>query len=252
MSLSRKMETIRCYVEPIAVVSSSRFAAKEMVVYKVPTLDECIGMLPKAVGNYILSFTSFWIEFYLQNIKEKYGNKFVIEMMDRYLCCNKRFTTGCRCSRMEFRGRSKMNQEELVNALIFSIIGNYREKKYIPIAFECLLEEKKENKLKKEEILKTIAVGDMLRNNTAEKYYGEMYYLVVYVDENYYKVLTVRFWKNNDEYYVWLISNRTRKENRKKNKLIFTERMPKKIIKSRKTTMEIDFTLSDVEIYHQI
>lgn len=246
------METICCYVEPCAVVSSSRFAAKKMVVYKVPTLDECIGMLPKAVGNYILSFTSFWIEFYLQNIKEKYGNKFVIEMMDRYLCCNNRFATGCRCSRMEFRGRSKMNQEELVNAMIFSIIGNYREKKYIPIAFECLLEDKKESQIKKEEILKTIAVGDMLRNNTSEKNYGEIFYLVVHVDEKYYTVLTVRYWTNNDEYQVWLISNRSRRENRKKNKLIFTERMPRKIIKSHKTLMEIDFTLSSLEIYYQI
>jgi len=228
--------------------SSSRFAPKEVVVYKAPTLDECIGMLPKVVGNYILSFTSFWIEFYLQNIREKYGNKFIIELMDRYLCCNNRFAGGCRCFRMEFRGRSKLNQEELVNAMIFSIISNFREKKNIPIAVNWLLEYKKNNQLKKEEVLKTIAVGDVLRN-------GEKYYLVVYVDEKYYKVLTVHGLKNSFEsveLFVWLISNKIRRESRKKSKLVFTERLPSRIIISHKTGREIDFTLSDVEIYHQI
>jgi len=241
-------------MKPSSISSSySRFAAKEIVVYKVPTLDECIGMLPRVVGNYILSFTSFWIEFYLQNIREKYGNKFIIEMMDRYLCCNTRNPLGRRCcERMELRGRSKWNQDELVSKMIFSIISDYREKKNVQIAFHALLEEKRQSQMKKEDILRTITPGDLLRTTNEEHFYGQMYYLVVYVDKKYYKFLTVRCWLNNGEYHVWLISNRIRRENRQKNRLIFTERLQRGIVKSHKTTREIDFTLSDVEIYYQI
>ena len=132
--------------------------------------------------------------------------------------------------------------------MIFSIISNFREKKYIPIAVNWLLEYKKNNQLKKEEVMKTIVVGDVLRN-------GEKYYLVVYVDEKYYKVLTVHVLKNSFEsveLFVWLISNKIRRESRKKSKLVFTERLQSRIIISHKTGREIDFTLSDVEIYHQI
>lgn len=228
-----------------SISSHSKFAPKEMIVYKVPSLDDCIGMLPKAIGNYILSFTSFWIEFYLKNIKEKYGNKFVIEMIDNYLCCNDKNTIGCRCSRMEFRGRSKMNQEELASALIFSIITNYREKKYIPIAFKCSLEDKINNKIKKERILKSLAVGDLLRNN-------EILHLVINIDEKYYYTCNVKKWIHNDEYYVSIYSNKIRRENIEKNKLIFTERLARKTIKSHKTAREIDFTKPLMEIYFQL
>ena len=48
----REIETIYCYTKP-GLISSSRFAPKEVIIYKVPTLDECIGMLPKVIGNYI-------------------------------------------------------------------------------------------------------------------------------------------------------------------------------------------------------
>ena len=218
MSFPRRIETIFCYREPSSSMSSSsmgRFAPKEIVVYQVPSLDECIGMLPRTIGNYILSFTPFWIEFYLQNIQKKYGNKFLIEMIDKYLCCNNRdplLIQSC-CGRLEFRGRSKMNQEEIVNKLIFSIITNYREKKNIPIAFQYLLEDKKKEMVQKERILKSLKVGDILYNRN-----NHVYYLVIHVDEKTYRTCIIKFWIFNDEYYVWTITNKLRTENRTKNK----------------------------------
>jgi hypothetical protein len=245
---TREIKTICCYTEARIVSSSSKFAPKEMVVYKVPTLDECIGMLPRAVGNYILSFTSFWIEFYLQNIQKKYGNKFLIEMIDKYLCCNNRdpLTNHC-CGRMEFRGRSKLNQEEIINKMIFSIITNYREKKNIPIAFQRCLENKHKMIVKKENILSTLAVGDILRNDSRS-----INYLVIYVEEKYYKVCLIGCWRYENEYFVWIRDNNIRKESREKNKLQFSERLSRKIVKSQKTSLEIDFTKPVAEIYYQL
>ena len=246
--IAREIKTICCYTEA-RIVSSSKFAPKEMVVYKVPTLDECIGMLPRAVGNYILSFTPFWIEFYLHNIQKKYGNKFLIEMIDKYLCCNNRdpLTHHRCCGRMEFRGRSKLNQEELINKMIFSIITNYREKKNLPIAFQRCLEDKHKMIVKKENILSTLAVGDILRNDSRA-----ISYLVVQVEEKYYKVCLIGCWRYENEYFVWIRDNNIRKESREKNKLQFTERLARKIVKSQKTSLEIDFTKPIAEIYYQL
>jgi hypothetical protein len=249
MSFSRKIESIYCYKEPCVVVSSSKFAPKKIIVYQVPSLDECIGMLPRSIGNYILSFTPFWIEFYLQNIQKKYGNKFLIEMIDKYLCCNNRdplLIQRC-CGRLEFRGRSKMNQEELVHKMIFSIITNYREKKNIPIAFHALLEDKKQAKIQKERILKTLVVGDILYNHTQH-----IYYLVIQVDEKFYRICIIKYWIFNDEYYVWSNNNKVRTENREKNKLQFIERLSRKVIKSYKTSTDIDFTRPFIDIYYQL
>jgi hypothetical protein len=245
----RIINTISCYTEPSSIPSSSKFAPKEMVVYKVPTLDECIGMLPRAVGNYILSFTPFCIEFYLLNIQKKYGNRFIIEMIDKYLCCNNRdpLTKQRCCIRLEFRGRSKLNQEELVRKLIFSTIENYREKQNIPIAFQCCLENKQKIIVKKENIIKTISAGDILRNDSRG-----INYLVIYVEEKYYKVCIIGCWIYENEYFVWLRDNKIRKESREKNKLQFSERLPRKRVKSHKNSAEIDFTKPEVEIYYQI
>jgi|688.fasta_scaffold40102_4 hypothetical protein len=245
----RILKTISCYTEIKIVVSSSKFAPKEMVVYKVPTLDECIGMLPRAIGNYILSFTPFWIEFYLQNIQQKYGNRFIITMIDKYLCCNNRdpFINQRCCGRLEFRGRSKLNQKELVSKLIFSTIENYREKQNIPIAFQCCLENRQQMIVKKENILSTISAGDILRNDNRG-----INYLVINVEEKYYKCCIIGCWIYENEYFVWIRDNNIRKENREKNKLQFTERLPRKIIKSHKNSLEIDFTKTVPEIYYQL
>ena len=170
-------------------------------------------------------------------------------MIDKYLCCNNRdplIKQRC-CGRLEFRGRSKLNQKELVSKLIFSTIENYREKQNIPIAFQSCLENRQQMIVKKENILCTISAGDILRNDNRG-----INYLVINVEEKCYKFCIIGCWIYENEYFVWIRDNKIRKENREKNKLQFTERLPRKIIKSHKNALEIDFTKTVPEIYYQL
>jgi len=57
---------------------TSKFAPKEQVVSILPSIDECLSLLPRSVGNHILSYTTAWYDFYLENLIKKYGYKFVI------------------------------------------------------------------------------------------------------------------------------------------------------------------------------
>jgi len=71
---------INCYInKPNSV--NGKFAPTEMVVYKMPTINECMKLLPRDIGNHILSFTNAWLEWYLQNIRKKYGDKFILDML---------------------------------------------------------------------------------------------------------------------------------------------------------------------------
>lgn len=57
---------------------TSKFAPKEQVVSILPSIDDCLSLLPRSVGNHILSYTTAWYDFYLENLIKKYGYKFVI------------------------------------------------------------------------------------------------------------------------------------------------------------------------------
>jgi hypothetical protein len=71
---------INCYInKPNSV--NGKFAPIETIVYKMPTIDECMALLPRDIGNHILSFTNAWLEWYLENIRNKYGDKFIVEML---------------------------------------------------------------------------------------------------------------------------------------------------------------------------
>jgi hypothetical protein len=56
--------------------SNSKFAPVRQVIYKIPSIDECLKHLPKDIGNHILSYTTAWLEFYLNNLRQKYDYKF--------------------------------------------------------------------------------------------------------------------------------------------------------------------------------
>jgi hypothetical protein len=77
-SKPRKVHSQPYYTCDRKITSNSKFAPKQLLVFVLPTLDECIGFLPKDLGNHILSFTNVWLEFYLENLIRKYGNKFFI------------------------------------------------------------------------------------------------------------------------------------------------------------------------------
>ena len=70
------VQEIKCYYNKPSTVGGL-FAPKEKIVYVLPSVEECIIMLPKDVGNLILSFTNYFIHLYLEKMREKYGDAFV-------------------------------------------------------------------------------------------------------------------------------------------------------------------------------
>jgi hypothetical protein len=70
------MSSIQVSTKP-SVIAGSKFGPKEVVVYHIPSIDDCLALLPRHLGNYILSFTYAWLEFYLDNLAKKYGHTFV-------------------------------------------------------------------------------------------------------------------------------------------------------------------------------
>ena len=70
------VQEIKCYYNKPSTVGGL-FAPKEKIVYVLPSVEECIIMLPKDVGILILSFTNYFIHLYLEKMREKYGDVFV-------------------------------------------------------------------------------------------------------------------------------------------------------------------------------
>jgi len=86
---------INCYInKPNSV--NGKFAPTEMVVYKMPTINECMKLLPRDIGNHILSFTNAWLEWYLENIRKKYGDKFILDMLVNMLKTKHQLTFRCK------------------------------------------------------------------------------------------------------------------------------------------------------------
>jgi hypothetical protein len=74
------VQQIKCYYNKPSTVGGL-FAPKEKIVYVLPSVEECIIMLPKDVGNLILSFTNYFIHLYLEKMREKYGDAFVNDVI---------------------------------------------------------------------------------------------------------------------------------------------------------------------------
>jgi hypothetical protein len=70
------VQEIKCYYNKPSTVGGC-FAPKEKIVYVLPSVEECIILLPKEVGNLILSFTNYFIHLYLEKMREQYGDTFV-------------------------------------------------------------------------------------------------------------------------------------------------------------------------------
>jgi hypothetical protein len=78
----------RCYINKKSKNTNSKFAPKKVEVYILPSIDDCILLLPKDVGNHILSYTTAWIEFMLLHILEKYGLTFFKKLISEFIFPN--------------------------------------------------------------------------------------------------------------------------------------------------------------------
>jgi hypothetical protein len=66
-------------------IPSSKFAPKEQVVSILPSINECMAILPRSVGNHILSYTTAFLDFYIENMILKYGVIFVWKVLSNLL-----------------------------------------------------------------------------------------------------------------------------------------------------------------------
>jgi hypothetical protein len=195
------METIQI-ISKESMMSGSMFGPKQVVVYRLPTIDDCMGILPKSLGNYILSYTYAWVEFYLDNLVEKFGHYFVNMTL----------------SSLNVKGKSKYNQQELYKHTIQYIRENnvsknlIRDKFKIAIAKrirEIFLEDQKKERilLKRQIDLERLQVGTIFRGEntvsstvvflviqkTAKQYYSikiiienetETYYFIKFLNQH--------------------------------------------------------------------
>ena len=105
---------LKCYLnKPNSV--NGKFAPIEIIVYKLPTINDCIALLPRDIGNHILSFTNAWLEWYLENIRNKYGEKFIIEMLVNMM--NNKF-------KMSIFNRAKYRKSNVIISYILQHIGS--------------------------------------------------------------------------------------------------------------------------------
>lgn len=133
----------------------SRFSRKQVQVYIIPTIDECMGLLPRHLGNYILSYLNAFLDFYVENLIKKFGKKFVIDLFLKYV-----FKT------ITFKNISIMNNDEKIKRFIKTFYKyNYKKEKMIKALQDKFddLNKKKQIKIDRLELLSSmIRVGDLV------------------------------------------------------------------------------------------
>jgi hypothetical protein len=200
---------INCYTnKPNSV--NGKFAPIEMVVYKIPTINECIKLLPRDIGNHILSFTNAWLEWYLENIRYKYGDKFILDMLVNMLKTKHQLT---------FR---RVKLREIVGFIILKMGTkitywcNKLTRDDVRFAFEdhlvkhlTTIVSKQQLKINKQQEydlwFSILQVGDILEINT---YYDNIFSLVVSKTDKSFKYINVKimgynpnFWKIYEDQY---------------------------------------------------
>jgi hypothetical protein len=205
MNILQDIKTIQISTKD-SIITNSMFGPKQITVYKVPTIDECIGLLPKYVGNYILSYTYAWVEFYLDNLVEKFGYYFVT------------FTLNLN---FNIKGKSKFTQYELYKNVIKYIRDKNISKSYIRDRFqiaipkklnEIFLEnQKKEQKLLKRQIdLTKIQIGSIFLSSN---YNVNYLFLVVQKTAKQYYSIRIIIENETDTQYIIKYSAHPRSPN---------------------------------------
>jgi len=149
--------------EPSSIVS--KFSKKQAIVYIVPSIDECLALLPRHLGNYILSYTSAFLQFYIENLVLKYGLKFVNETFDNVIY-----------RRINFMNLQKQTQQERVERFIKHSIKHSTPRDIIVSSFQNTIQErtliiqshqqqKIEQQIKITFYLSLVNVGDIIRTS---------------------------------------------------------------------------------------
>lgn len=188
------MSSIQVSPKP-SVIAGSKFGPKEVIVYCLPTIDDCLALLPRHLGNYILSFTYAWLEFYLDNLAEKYGYTFV------------NFTLAPLCV---VRGRTTQNRLVLYKNNIAFIKKHNVDRGNIHQRFErALVARKKEidDMKRRKEIETTKKNFDLERLNVGNIFIGGVHYnkrkyLVVQKTAKTYYCVKVEIENETETHYI--------------------------------------------------
>jgi hypothetical protein len=133
----------------------------------------CIGLLPKDVGNHILSYTTAWIDFMLLHILEKYGLPFFKKLMCEfvapgYLYHIKKSSTGIEIIKV-FNSRFHIYPETMRNNVAKNIKRglDYRQQQIILKKQNLITKriEKKHCEADLREYITHIEIGSVLRLN---------------------------------------------------------------------------------------
>jgi len=214
----RKTASITVYRENTNIHSTSNFAPKKRTVYVIPKINECMAILPRDLGNYILSFTTVWVEYYLKNMLDNFGVILYCDAMND-LTKNMFTFTGTRKNTI---GRCNILTECILDFISGKV--NYGEEKFnintIPVSFQKHISiraetwkmdiiNKKNNELKFHHHLRSIVIGDIYSFPKIEPF------MIIGKAPNSYKIITIRI--NQDNYTITVL---------------FTDQFKPKIIKS--------------------
>ncbi len=167
--------------------SNSKFAPKREIVYILPSIDTCIGFLPKDVGNHILSYTNVWLEFYLENLILKYGNKF----FNNFICDNNVLLSNNPFTKKEMRNGKHMMLKVLSYSFVIKDLRiNFNKylsnslsirEQQLAIRREKMFQSKQNSKIRDEEYkikIKNLDIGSIVKFEKENNYY-ERYGLVI-------------------------------------------------------------------------
>jgi hypothetical protein len=165
------VQEIKCYYNKPSTVGGL-FAPKEKIVYVLPSVEECIIILPKEIGNLILSFTNYFIHLYLEKMREKYGDAFVSNIIYNpilkgtvYIRNKNSLTIQESCSKLiryveRNVGKSDVfTQQDIYSCFKKGLEDRERQIRYANIRKIQKAHEKQQNKLAFEALIQNMPIG---------------------------------------------------------------------------------------------
>jgi hypothetical protein len=188
-------------------VIPSKFGAVQKKVYILPSMNDCLMLLPKEIANHILSFTSAYIELYLINVARKKGIKFVIKV----------FYDELKIKRIKKLQTYYTSHSEIISKFIIETIQNKISMKQIEDVFEkriwyekTYLLNSKQERLIEYNINSTIGLNQIIKRTYMNHTYTEFtqYFVCIKKLAFQYYLLPIEIEKEYENKYV-IIANYT-------------------------------------------
>jgi hypothetical protein len=185
-------QQVNIFHTPSCIVS--KFSRKQALVYVQPTIDECLKILPRQLGNHILSYTYALFDFYIENLVIKFGYKFVINTFLNLILC-------CTPTKLKLPKLTKINYHEALT-IIMTYVKKIRVTRGritslfgLAIIGEESVEQQKqqqklEDKISHEEFMRQITVGDIFHYN-AWGYQNEMFLVCQKTNKTFYHIRVI-------------------------------------------------------------